>query len=176
MQGCVRVKGQEESFALRRLPPRADRTEQPGCTDPEHALPPQTSSISPRPYTGHLGAEENEAWIFLRQAAPLPLPPATSDSIAILQGVRRNPGSQPAGGLNARECKRQRAQRSRGCALGGGGSQGQVGQRPQTSGFSQRIREADKAMPSTFWHGSGQGKRGKQDCCILSDPAEQVSL
>lgn len=33
----------------------------------------------------------------------------------------------------------------------------------------------DRAMPSTFWHGSGQGRRGKQDCCILSDPAEQVS-
>ena len=61
-------------------------------------------------------------------------------------------------------------QRRRGCALGGGGIQGQVGQRPQTSGFSQRIREAYKAMPSTFWHGSGQGRRGKQDCCILSDP------
>ena len=80
MQGCVRAKGPEESFALRSLPPRADRTEQPGCTDPEHALPPQTSSISPRPYAGHLGAEENEAWIFLGEAA-LVSPPAASDSI-----------------------------------------------------------------------------------------------
>ena len=80
MQGCVRVKDQEESFALRRLPPRADRTELPGCTDPEHALPPQTSSISPRPYTGHLGAEENKAWIFLGEAAHVS-PPVASDSI-----------------------------------------------------------------------------------------------
>lgn len=101
MQGCVRAKGQEESFALRRLPPRTDSTEQPGCVDPEHTLPPQTLSISPRPYTGHLGAEVNEAWIFLREAAHVS-PPEASDPIVILQAVQRNPGSWPAGGLNAR--------------------------------------------------------------------------
>ena len=50
------------------------------CADPEQALPPQTSSISPRPYAGHLGAEEKKAWIFLGEAA-LVSPPAASDSI-----------------------------------------------------------------------------------------------